>query len=88
MSHLREQQEHVYSGLALTELGRTREQLICFPEKSAQDQKKPNDFIKNRDCSVKGPGMCLPLGHELSVSAVCWSTLVPSTSMEVRGRNV
>lgn len=47
---------------------------IGFPEKSAQDQKKRDHFIK-RDCSCEGPGMCLPLdpAFPLPVPPMCWS---------------
>lgn len=62
--------------------------VIRFPEKSAQDQKKRNYFIK-RDCSCKGPGMCLPLGHAFPVPGhPCLGMLVPGTSAEAKGRNV
>lgn len=63
--------------------------VIRFPEKSAQDQKKRNGFIK-RDCSCKGLGMCLPSGHAFPMPGppMCWSTPVPGTSTEARGRNV
>lgn len=47
---------------------------LGFPEKSAQDQKKRDHFIK-RDCSCEGPGMCLPLdpAFPLPVPPMCWS---------------